>query len=83
MPDLDSLKAGERARLVRVAGERSFRVRLLEMGLLPGTDVRMVRRADVGGVLELEVRGSRLTLRRGEARGIEVLGLEPNPAGPA
>ena len=36
--------------------------------LAPGTPVRLVRRADVGGVLEIEVRGSRLSLRRGEAR---------------
>jgi Fe2+ transport system protein FeoA len=42
------------------------------MGLLPGTPVRLVRRADVGGVLELDVRGSRLTVRRGEARLLRV-----------
>jgi len=39
----------------------------MEMGLLPGTVVRVLRRVDVGGVVELEIRRSRLTLRRGEA----------------
>jgi Fe2+ transport system protein FeoA len=68
MTSLDSLSPGSRARLVSVGGERAFRCRLMEMGLLPGTAVRLVRRADAGGVLELEVRGSRLTVRHGEAR---------------
>jgi ferrous iron transport protein A len=57
------------------AGERAFRCRLMELGLLPGTILRVVRRVDVGGVLELEVRGCRLTVRRGEAR---LLLVEPN-----
>jgi ferrous iron transport protein A len=68
MTNLDALSPGASARLVSVGGDRAFRCRLMEMGLLPGTSVRLVRRADVGGVLELEVRGSRLTVRRGEAR---------------
>jgi len=66
--NLDTLLPGARARLVSVGGERAFRCRLMELGLLPGTHLRLVRRVDVGGVLELEVRGCRLTVRRGEAR---------------
>ena len=72
MTSLDLLRPGARARLVAIGGERAFRCRLMEMGLLPGTAVRLVRRADVGGVLELDVRGSRLTVRRGEARQLMV-----------
>jgi len=72
MTSLDTLPAGALARLVSVGGERAFRCRLMEMGLLPGTAVRLVRRADTGGVLELEVRGSRLTVRHGEARHLVV-----------
>ncbi len=68
MRNLDQLSAGERRVLERLGGGRAFRRRLMELGLLPGTPVRLVRRADVGGVLEIEVRGSRLSLRRGEAR---------------
>jgi ferrous iron transport protein A len=67
MTRLETLECGAVARLVSVGGERSFRRRLMEMGLLPGTQVRMVRRTDVGGLLELEVRRSRVTLRRHEA----------------
>ena len=49
----------------------------MELGLLPGTRVRVVRRVDVGGLLELEVRGSRLSLRRGEAGRLLVTAAGP------
>ena len=65
---LDDLDVGAEARLVKIGGQRSFRCRLMELGLLPGTLVRIVRRADIGGVLELEVRGCRVTVRQVEAR---------------
>ena len=71
-PTLDTLPPGRSARLVRLGGERAFRRRLMELGLLPGTPVRVVRRADVGGVLELEVRGCRVTVRNRDARVLEV-----------
>ncbi len=67
MVSLNTLADGTVGRLVRLEGDRAFRRRLMELGLLPGTAVRVVRRADIGGVLELEVRRSRLTVRTGEA----------------
>ena len=72
MTNLDTLKSGASARLLAVGGERAFRCRLMELGLLPGAVLRLVRRVDVGGVLELEVRGCRLTVRRAEARLLQV-----------
>jgi ferrous iron transport protein A len=72
MISLDALRPGSSARLVSIGGERSFRCRLMELGLLPGTRVRVIRRVDVGGVLELEVRGCRLSVRHGEARHVMV-----------
>jgi len=69
---LHSLTPGDRARLLEVGGERSFRRRLMEMGLLPGTVVRLVRRVDVGNLLELEVRGCHVSLRPAEASRILV-----------
>jgi len=67
MNDLQSLPIGCQARLTAVGGERSFRRRLMELGLLPGTLIRVVRRIKVGGVVELEVRRGRLTVRCVEA----------------
>ncbi len=69
---LDLLPIGRTARLVRLGGERAFRRRLMELGLLPGTPVRVVRRAEVGGVLELEVRGCRVSVRTRDAQVLEV-----------
>lgn len=43
-------------------------LRLFEMGLVPGTVVRVTRRAPLGGPLEVAVRGTRLVLRRADAR---------------
>ncbi len=72
MTSLDLLRPGVSARLVSIGGDRAFRCRLMELGLLPGTVVRLIRRVDVGGVLELEVRGCRLSVRHGEARQVSV-----------
>lgn len=69
---LAELRAEHRARLVEIGGERSFRRRLMELGLLPGTEVRVVRRVDVGGLVEIEVRGCRITVRRSEAARVRV-----------
>ena len=67
MTSLDTLSPGSGARLVTIGGERSFRCRLMELGLLPGTPLRVIRRVDVGGLIEIEVRGCRLSVRHGEA----------------
>lgn len=67
MISLSTLPTGSEATLRELYGPRSFQRRLMEMGLLPGTRLRLVRRIDVGGVIELEVRRLRLTLRREEA----------------
>jgi ferrous iron transport protein A len=67
---LKDLAPGESARLADIGGDRSFRRRLMELGLLPGTRVRMVRRVDIGDLVEIEVRGSHLSLRLSEARAV-------------
>ena len=69
---LDSLPIGTEARIVEVGGARPFRRRLMEMGFLPGTLVRLVRKNAVGGVFEVEVRRSRVSLRFAEARELAV-----------
>lgn len=72
MTTLDQLAAGSSARLISIGGERAFRCRLMELGLLPGTTVRLIRRVDVAGVLELEVRACRLSIRHREAHLVTV-----------
>lgn len=58
---------GQCARLLQVGGDRSFRRRLMELGFLPGTPVRLVRRVAVGDLVEFEVRGGHISLRESEA----------------
>ena len=67
---LAELPVGEDGVVAAVGGERLFRRRLLELGLLPGTAVRTVRLAELSGLLEVEARGSVLSLRLADARAI-------------
>jgi ferrous iron transport protein A len=69
---LDDLRPGQRARLVALDGQRSLRRRLMELGLLPGTVLRLVRRVAVGDLVEVEARGTLVSLRRAEARRLTV-----------
>ncbi|MFO8003539.1 ferrous iron transport protein A [Thioalkalivibrio sp.] len=51
---------------------RSYRRKLLSMGLLPGTEFRITRIAPMGDPVEIALRGFRLSLRRGEAEAVMV-----------
>ena len=72
MSKLSELRAGETGQVRRVEGADDIGQRLLEMGLTPGTAVRMVGMAPLGDPLELEVRGYRLSVRKLEAARVEV-----------
>jgi len=69
---LDELPKATSALIIRVGGERAFRRRLLELGFLPGTGVEFLRVAPLGDPLEFCVRGCHLSIRRAEARQVEV-----------
>jgi Fe2+ transport system protein FeoA len=71
---LAQLKPGENAKVVDVGGEGSLQQRILEMGILPGVDVRLVRVAPLGDPMEFEVIGYRLSLRKTEAACVTVEG---------
>ena len=58
--------------IVRVGGERPFRRRLMELGLLPGTRVEVVRVAPLGDPIELSARGCFLSIRKSDARLVNV-----------
>ena len=69
---LDRLRPGERGRIARIDAEPTIKRRLMELGLVPGTEVEMVRAAPLGDPLEVVVRGLHLSLRRSEAGHIHV-----------
>ena len=58
--------------VIEVGGERGFRRRLMELGLVPGTEVRVTKVAPLGDPLELVARGSSLSIRAAEARSVRV-----------
>jgi ferrous iron transport protein A len=70
---LAGLLPGERALVRRVHGAPEFSRRMSELGLVPGTEVRMIRRAPFGDPIEFVVRGTHFSIRRAEAEGIRVL----------
>jgi len=69
---LADLPLGEHAAIEAIDCERRLSRRLMEMGLLPGTRVRVVRVAPLGDPIELRVRHYSLSLRRTEAAKITV-----------
>ncbi|KAF5057590.1 FeoA domain protein [anaerobic digester metagenome] len=69
---LDSLLIGREAVITAVGGQGALRCRLLDMGLIPKTAVRVEKIAPLGDPLELHVRGYSLSLRKEDARNIEV-----------
>ncbi len=69
---LDQLAAGERAVIVSVDCPPNIARRLMELGVLPGTEVQVIRRAPLGDPLEIALRGVHLSLRKSEARHIDV-----------
>jgi Fe2+ transport system protein FeoA len=67
---LSELKPGQSGIVRSVNGSARGRLRLLEMGLTPGTHVKVVRAAAFGGPLDVQVRGYKLSLRREEAASV-------------
>ena len=64
---LASLAPGTKAVVVEICIPAQHRARLLEMGLLVGTTVELVRFAPLGDPIELKLRGYNLSLRKHEA----------------
>ncbi len=69
---LSEIKPGQIVEVVSVAGQSSFRRRLMELGLVPGTRVELLRVAPLGDPVELLLRGASLSIRKAEASVIEV-----------
>ena len=72
MRHLTELPQGVRARVKQILGDDDLGMRLMEMGLTPGIEIRRCGAAPLGDPLEFEVRGYRLSLRRHEADRVEI-----------
>jgi len=71
---LKELPAGESARVIGVRGDSPVSKRLMEMGVVPGVNVRVVKTAPFGDPMEIRVLGYNLAIRRNEAASIEIEG---------
>ncbi len=69
---LADLKPGERGRILRIGGGGPVVQRLMSMGLLEDAEVEVIRRAPAGDPIEIRVMDYALSLRREEARAVEV-----------
>lgn len=69
---LDEVSVGSIVRVRDVAGGDAVAIRLLEMGVTPGVEIRLVGKAPFGDPLELELRGYRLSIRRQEAARVAI-----------
>lgn len=69
---LHELKPGEKGRIVRVGGEGGIHRRLLDMGLVSGSEVEVERVAPLGDPVEIRIKGYHLSLRKEEAINIQV-----------
>ena len=69
---LDRLRAGEMGQLLTVGGEGALRQHFLDMGLIPGAEVTLVKFAPMGDPLEVRIHDYELTLRLADASKIEV-----------
>ena len=69
---LESLRPGQSARIEAVGGNGALRQHFLDMGVIPGASVRVMKLAPLGDPMELRIHGYELTLRLADAAKIEV-----------
>ena len=69
---LSQLGIGEKAVVTAVRGEGAVRRRLFDMGITPGAEVYLRKKAPLGDPIEISLRGYELTLRKSEAANVEV-----------
>ena len=69
---LSDFTVGESGKIVKVTGEGRIRRRLFDMGVTPGAELTMRKKAPLGDPIEVSIRGYELTLRKAEAACVEV-----------
>jgi ferrous iron transport protein A len=70
---LEQVVPGASVVVEEVGGARAFRRRLMELGIIPGTRVEVLRVAPFGDPMELSARGCNLSIRAAEAREVQVV----------
>ncbi len=69
---LSQMKIGEKGTVAAVRGEGAVRRRLFDMGITPGAEIYLRKKAPLGDPIEISLRGYELTLRKSEAANVEM-----------
>lgn len=69
---LANLEIGTTAKVKNVSGNDAISKRLMEMGIVPGVSLKVIKSAPFGDPIEIRVRGYNLAMRRNEAEAIEI-----------
>jgi len=64
---LSDAEEGRVYRIVRIEGTKIVKRRILDLGLLPGLKIKVVRKAPLRDPIEIEVKGNPISIRRAEA----------------
>lgn len=70
---LDQANERDSLQITRLYGKNKTRLRMLQMGITPGTSVEVLRRAPLADPVEILVRGTKFALRQEEAKNIAVV----------
>ncbi len=73
---LADLKTGEQGIITKVLGHGAFRKRITEMGFVKGKEVTVIKNAPLQDPVEYEIMGYKVSLRRSEARLVEIVAVE-------
>jgi Fe2+ transport system protein FeoA len=69
---LTNLEPGQKCVVVNITGSGAARRRIMDMGIVRGSEIKVIRRAPLGDPVEFEIRDYNLTLRKREAECIHV-----------
>ncbi len=69
---MSELKPGDKAKIISIGGAGPVKRRLLDMGVVPGTEVEVIRVAPLGDPVEFKLKGYYLSLRKIEADNVMV-----------
>jgi len=64
---LNEMTPGKKGRILKIAGRGMIKKRIVDMGMVPGTEVEMERYAPLGDPIEIKVKGYHLSLRKEDA----------------
>lgn len=79
---INELKIGQTGTVTSVGGSGALRQHFLDMGIIPGTDVTLIKYAPMGDPMELRLKGYELTLRLDDAKKIDITPVESTESKP-